>query len=177
MKTDGWQSNTGATPGKLALIGGLVGVLVFVLWNQDWDQSQEIAVVVEKLPTRELQGETKVATAALTTENSNRNQNSEQVSKWPTLELEEIAQKDPFAKPLWYLVASAPNADESGGKLSGSRQVLEELIKETSKIVVISKKDRVATIGDLSLRVGDSIKGFRVSEITTAGIVLTEGDH
>ena len=40
--------------------------------------------------------------------------------------------------------------------------------------MVISGEDRIATIGELSFRVGDTIEGFQVTEITTDGIVLTE---
>ena len=52
-------------------------------------------------------------------------------------------------------------------------KVLEELKKQHSKIIVISHEDRIATIGELSFRVGDMIEGFQVTAITTDGIVLT----
>jgi hypothetical protein len=48
------------------------------------------------------------------------------------------------------------------------------LKKQQTKIVVITDSERVATIGDQSFRVGDTIEGFQVSEITKRGIVLTE---
>jgi hypothetical protein len=52
--------------------------------------------------------------------------------------------------------------------------VLEELKNQPAKMIMITSDDRVATIGEQSFRVGDTIEGFQVTAITTEGIELTE---
>lgn len=166
-----WLEKAGASPAKLALVGVLSLALVAVFRH---NASSTAAAPPDKkarqatAPQNELVSQSRpVAVKMLQTQ---------EPKKWPKIAFESIVAHDPFALPMWYLTAQA---DEAGtaGSLARTTQVLEELKKQKSKIVVITDEERVAMIGELNLRVGDTIEGFEVTEITTEGIVLTELRH
>ena len=48
-----------------------------------------------------------------------------------------------------------------------------KLREQGTRIVVLTDGEKVAWIGDQSVRIGDSIQGFRITDITAAGVVLT----
>lgn len=165
-----WWVKAGVTPAKLAMVCVLAVVLVAVLWSQLGGGAQDIA----KKPRREKSTPTKVEQPQPAKPVVSSTVVSEKERVWPKFELDSITKTDPFAMPMWYLIAHAEDEASAAGSLVRSAQVLEELRKLQTKIVVITGEDRVATIGDQSLRVGDTIEGFEVSKITKDGIVLTE---
>ena len=171
MTERNWLERNGATPGKLATVAVLAGVLGFVVWNQVSGGTKPTAAKKTRQPTPPTQG---VAKAAALPAPEVRKQVDAEARHWPKLKLENFVNNDPFAMPMWYLMAQAEDTDSKAGSLVRSAQVLEELKKQQTKIVVITDKQRVATIGDQSFRVGDTIEGFLISEITRNGIVLTE---
>lgn len=162
-----WMQKSGATPGKLALVGCLAVGLVFVLWNQESDETvaQQNS---PQTPPPELVAAPKqsLVPKAIVTEQVLR--------EWPQIPLKSVMKNDPFAKPAWYL-ATLTDASQSGDEsaLLAEKQ-LEKLRKEQTKIVVISNGERVATIGEESYRVGDIVAGFEITEINMDGVVLTE---
>lgn len=171
MTVQNWLERNGATPGKLAVVSVLALVLVAVVWrniagsspagpNEASSTTPPLAAVAKKVP------------AEPTAADSQRRPVVPKV--WPKYNLDTVVKFDPLAKPTWYVAAHAAESGTAGASLARSAQVLEELKKQQTKIIVISGDERIATIGELSLRVGDTIEGFRVTEITTDGIVLTE---
>jgi len=94
---------------------------------------------------------------------------------WTQLPLEELVKHDPMAAPAWYVAAATKPAEEDAlVDTAGQALALAELEKQGANIVMIAGGERVATIGAEQLRIGDRIEGFRVIDITTQGVVLTE---
>lgn len=175
MTEQNWLVKAGASPAKLALVGLLSLALVAVIWhNASSRATPPLAVQTRQTtaPQKEVAKQTPQPPIA------QNPQAATQVSKvWPKVALESVIKHDPFAMPMWYLMAQSAAAGSTDGSLARTAQVLEELKKQQSKIVVITDQERIAMIGELSLRVGDTIEGFQVTEITTDGIVLTELGH
>jgi hypothetical protein len=173
MTEQTWLERNGATPGKLAAVGTLAVALVAVMWHNFAGSEPPVDAKITHPSTRQTEEAAKPSAPAkpapVKTELAAR------VPKiWPKYSLATVTKHDPLAKPMWYLMAQASETGTAGASLARSAQVLEELRKQPTKIVVISGDDRIATIGELSFRVGDTIEGFQVTEITTDGIVLTE---
>ncbi len=173
MTEPNWLERNGATPAKLATVGILAGVLGFVVWNQVSGGAKPAAA--KKARQVNVPQAQDVAQAASTPAYvATRQSAAAETRHWPKLKLENVVKNDPFAMPMWYLMAQAEDTGSKAGSLVRSAQVLEELKKQQNRIVVISGEDRIATIGEQSFRVGDTIEGFQISEITRSGIVLTE---
>lgn len=164
MTEPNWLARSGATPRKLAMVGVLTLALIAVIWHNAAGSAEPVAEQAVQAPTPQAKVEAAPAPKPVVTI---------PVRKWPEISLDKAVKNDPFAMPSWYLMAQAEEGS-AGASLARSAQVLEELKKKQTKIVVISHEDRIATIGDQSFRVGDMIEGFQVTEITTEGIVLTE---
>jgi hypothetical protein len=173
MTEQTWLERNGATPGKLAAVGTLVVVLVAVMWH-NFTGAQSPAETERPRPTSH--PTTTTAKTPARVESSSVKLDPMKMTRkvWPPYSLEKVTKYDPLAKPMWYLMAQAAEEGTVGASLARSAQVLEELKNQPTKIVVISGDERIATIGELSFRVGDTIEGFQVTEITTDGIVLTE---
>jgi hypothetical protein len=172
MTERNWLERNGATPAKLATVGVLAGVLGLVLWSQLAGDAPIAAKKTRQTTAPPAKSEPKPAMKPVSVETAKALPPGPRA--WPKLKLDDIAKTDPFAMPMWYLMAKADETDGQAGSLVRSAQVLEELKKQQTKIVVITNDERVATIGDQSFRVGDTIEGFEISEITRNGIVLTE---
>jgi hypothetical protein len=172
MTEQTWLERNGATPGKLAAVGTLAVALVAVMWH-NFAASATTAETDKTPPTTH---PTEAAAQARATPRPVQKKSEPATTRrvWPKYSLEKVIKHDPLAKPMWYLMAQAAEEGTAGASLARSAQVLEELKKQPTKIVVISGDERIATIGELSFRVGDTIEGFQVTEITTDGIVLTE---
>jgi hypothetical protein len=164
MTEPNWLARSGATPRKLATVGVLTLVLIAVVWHNAPESAEPVAEQAPQAPPLEAKIEAAPAPKPTLTILAR---------KWPEISLDKAVRNDPFAMPSWYLMAQAEEGT-AGASLARSAQVLEELKKQQTKIIVISNEDRIATIGDQSFRVGDMIEGFQVTEITTDGIVLTE---
>lgn len=174
MTEQNWLARSGATPGKLAAIGILGLVLVTVIWRNVAGSSPTKPAKASH-PSTSAKAETALAKPASKPQAAiSKRIESETPRVWPQVSLEQTVKHDPFALPMWYLMAQADEAGSPGAAIAKSAQVLEELKRQQTKIVVISSEDRVATIGERSYRVGDMIEGFKVTAITTEGIVLTE---
>ena len=174
MTERNWLERNGATPAKLATVGILAGVLGFVIWNQVSGGAKPAVAKETRQPTAPQTQDVAQPASTSAAVATPQHQAAAETRRWPKLKLEKIVKNDPFARPMWYLMAQAEESGSQAGSLVRSAQVLEELKKQQTKIVVISGEDRVATIGEQSFRVGDTIEGFEISEITRTGIVLTE---
>lgn len=174
MTEPNWLARSGATPGKLAAVGMLGVVLVLVLWSNFAPSRTAVARKPRQTSSSAKPDKQQTALAAA----AKRPMLDKKIPrKWPKLSLDDVVKHDPFAMPMWYLTARADEQGTGVSAIARSAQVLEELKKQQTRIVVISGEERIATIGDLSFRVGDMIEGFQVTAITTDGVVLTEVDH
>jgi hypothetical protein len=115
-------------------------------------------------------------------QSSDATQEKQIAKSWPKLSLDKILAHDPLAAPDWLLAAKsdAPTVDDEGRLLAQSKsrarnaEVLEQLREEGTKVVVISGGEKRAIIGDQTVRIGDLIEGFQITDITRQGVVLTE---
>lgn len=161
------MQKSGATPGKLALVGCLAVGLVFVLWNQVSDETVAQHNSSQTPPPEQVaQQKQPLVPNSIVTEQPSR--------EWPQMPLESVIKNDPFAKPAWYLATLTDGSQSGDESALLAEQQLEKLRKEQTKIVVISNGERVATIGEESYRVGDIVAGFEITEINMDGVVLTE---
>ncbi|TWU29454.1 hypothetical protein [Bythopirellula polymerisocia] len=168
-----WMQKSGATPRKLALVVCLAVGLVFVLWNQQTDGTDE-TLVSRSTPQSPPNQQAEVANKNLVSQKVDAESKEQIPLKWPQMPLERVVKNDPFAMPAWYLATIVDPSQSSGEIASQTEQLLEKLRNEQRMIVVISNGERIATFGDESFRVGDTVAGYEITEINTDGIVLTE---
>lgn len=174
MSEPTWKQKAGATPGKLALVGCLAVGFVFVLWKAQSGGADETRVS-KSPPQSVVPQKVAVTKKVLVPKIDDTEQAKAQLQhEWPTLPLETVVKKDPFAMPSWYLATMDSVATSVDEAAKQSEQLLEKLRKEQAKIIVISHGERIATIGNESYRVGDAVAGFEVTEINRDGVVLTE---
>lgn len=190
MSIDDWMKKTGATPGKLVLVGVLAAVLVAVLVVQ-YQQfaTPQASAVGQRTPKKR---PARAPAASRSVEDSKEGAEAAQLetaARWPELQLEEVIAHDPFARPAWIKppprVAAesetTPNEqlqqqlaqDQQEAKAAALAKALEKLRQQGTRIVVLSEGDKIARIGEQSVRIGDTIEGFRITDITTAGVVLS----
>lgn len=182
----------GATPGKLALVGVLAVVLVAVVVGQ-WPDATRPPKLALRRPTpssnqlnpqqaflqKTIQEPSQRNDSSLSTNASGR---SPEPQAWPELSLETIVAFDPFAEPQW--LSAARTADQTGdphglllseeARRSHKAELLEKLRGQGTTIVVITSNEKRATIGKQSVRIGDHIEGFLITDITKQGVVLSE---
>lgn len=165
----------GATPAKLALVGvlGIVFLIVVVpqLIGQSPEPTRASASSKQKARrTRPKQSkkETKKPLVDTTAE-------ARPAQVWPDIPFQQIVTIDPLAKPEWFLaILETEKKEQQLADSNENSQALAELEKQGASIVVITNRERAATIGEQLVRIGDRIEGFEVSDITTEGVVLTE---
>jgi hypothetical protein len=85
---------------------------------------------------------------------------------WPAPSLEQLVNFDPFAPPA-SVAASENGTDSTDDSLSNLRQAQDA-------IIFVTGGERVARIGETEYHVGDAVGRFRITEISSAGIVLSE---
>ena len=182
MSKSGFLASAGVTPAKLALIGVLAIVLIAVVVIQiPWSSPQATTGAndrQQRQPNRSPRNPPKP-------EDSNRKTESPvkpTTIRWPEIPLQSILAHDPFAAPAWTRNQSgmdSASGDRSTdanreGNASSNRQLLLDLHSAGVSLVMISRHDRVARIGEMELREGDRIGGLVVQEINTNGVVLVE---
>jgi len=193
MKEQNLMKRSGATPGKLALVGVLAVILVAVIVGQ-LPEKTAAPELANKRPASHRKHNTQKPTPTLLKnipgksrfEKTNTSTNSKeqplQKPTWPKLSLKTIVAFDPFAPPTW--LTQARTAEQSGdpeglylsetSRQKRKDEVLEKLREQGTTIVVISAEEKRATIGEQSVRIGDRIEGFLITDITKQGVVLSE---
>lgn len=177
------RERIGATPGKLALVGVLAVVLVMVIVVQL--RSSSSTSKMKTAPVSELPGrktttdEAAVATSA--PQSQEKNSEEKPPRNWPELTMNAITAFDPLDAPTWYLTAAnfEETSDQTGPTLTSAEDqahavALEALKQAGTAIVLIANGERIAMIGERQVRIGDSIEGYEVSDITDQGVVLTK---
>jgi hypothetical protein len=176
------RERTGATRGKLALVGVLAVVLVVVIVVQlpgpasvDKAATAAITSLAELEQADNDKGESNSAT-----KQANKTRIDTTPRQWPELSMDTITASDPLAAPSWYVAAAQvePTNEQDDPSLAEAEDnaraaALATLQQTGASIVLIANGERIATIGDQSVRIGDSIEGFQVSDITDQGVVLT----
>ena len=161
----------GATRGKLALMGVLAVVLVCVLASNFRGSATELALTAPSPAAApgELAG-----AAAESVEASGPSPFGEFAADgdWPQTNVETIVDFDPLAAPPWKAVSEVTRADAANADTT--EQTLEQVQQATNAIIFISGGQRVARIGTQDYHVGDMVGRFQITDISSAGLVLSE---
>lgn len=190
-------SKSHVTRGKLLLIGVLAVVLVTVVyWNyfRDGSRSSAAAKTAAKKPARSAKS---AATASARPNRGRTNAGRDSPrhpaaarppTTWPSIELAEVIAYDPFALPDAFpkpppsvagLVrenTTTPRPSEQTDLAAQERAVVISAIRQQGvQLVLRNGQEYVAKIGDRQVRVGDTIGGLRVVDISLRGVVL-EGE-
>jgi len=155
----------GATHGKLALVALLSVVLVMVVAGQF--SSEETANQARATDNR------RPSIAQKPSAPQGPNEHWVELGDWPELTMQEVLQHDPFMVPAW----AAPEihrATTPGSAFQLNDGQLQQLQQQGASVVMISSQDKIATVGDQQIRIGDSIQGYSVIDITPQGIVLAD---
>ena len=193
MNKQNLMQRTGATPGKLALVGVLAVILVTVIVKQLPSKPAAPELASRRPASRQPQTvrqptlphkKNNPSKSKFDKTKSSTNQKEQQTQKptWPDLSLQAAIAFDPFAPPEWLTqarTAEHPGEIDSRHLSEASRQrrkqeVLKELRELGTTMVVISEGDKRATIGEQTVRIGDRFEGFLITDITKQGVVLSE---
>ncbi len=178
------RDRVGATRGKLAAIGLLAVVFVGVLASNFRTAADEpiaaalpagqpSAVVSPAIPAVEgpsngpqIQSEAEPTHAKAATPFGEFAEDGD----WPEYSLDKLVSFDPFGTPTW-MAAPEPVAE---GPAEADSQSLKEFQEAQNAIILVSGDHRVARIGSQEYRVGDMVGPYQITEISSAGIVLSE---
>ena len=181
---------TGATPGKLALIGVLAVILIAVLYLQfgrsGAGQATSRTAPRKRPESKAVQPATPVAAPTMPGQVPRKKMRN--MNRWTPPELAAVIRYDPFALPAAF---PRPRRVEEPGALADvatgqsdpaaeqvaleqqraqMQQRLEELRHQGVRVIVKGRDEYVAVVGDQEIRVGDQIQGFTVVAIDSDGV-------
>jgi hypothetical protein len=176
------RDHIGATRGKLALVGVLGLVLVYVVWSNFGGTGEQLALVdpaTEGVP--EQAAPPAIAAPGSAAQPSAAKPNDGPFGEfsadadWPQFDLAKLVEFDPLAPPLWMNVVEEVEEEVAATDESPDRS-LEELQNAENAIIFMTGNERVARIGSEEFRVGDMVGNYKITDISSAGIVLSEPD-
>ena len=190
MSEPSWLERNGATPGKLALIGVLAVILVGVIVRQlpespPVQQANSSSTTTQPDP----QHRRPRATGSASVEKKENHTDSKEsetveipVRNWPKIKIDYFLTYDPFATPEWLVeVRNTESPDEESARLAKEelkqkrkQEIIQALQKEGAKAIVYSGTEKRASIGEHTLRIGETYEGLKIIDITRHGIVLSE---
>lgn len=178
------KSKVGATPGKLVLMAVLAVVLVSVLLVQlagreEPPAAQETADASSLPQTGRSENGTSVPRSP-----PDEDDVLTQDRQGPRIALEEVLQHDPFALPRALRPPARPSsantADDAPDEVDREEvqrqreRALAAIREQGVQMVFLGKEEQIAIIGDHRVRVGDQFEGFRVTDIGSDGVTLSE---
>lgn len=151
--------SAGATRGQLVLVGVLAVILIGVIANNLRGSAEEPSAPLPAIVP---------ATSGPASPGTKGSPFGEFAvdADWPEPSLEQLIKFDPLAPP----------AAIAGGELGSdsTNNSLSKLQQAQDAIIFVSGDQRVARIGETEYHVGDAVGRFRITEISSAGIVLSE---
>jgi hypothetical protein len=175
--TDGARAKAkaGASPAKLALIAILALALIGVIASNFTSSGEPAAEShsAQEVPRAGTAPSTATSTPAARVaqaETANPLGDFAADESWPEPAMREVTRFDPFAAPEWAVAASGEQAADE----EVSAKQLNELLSSKDAIIFMSGDKRVARIGKMEFRVGDVIGHYKISDITSQGVVLSE---
>lgn len=114
--------------------------------------------------------------AAPVAETAREQPNRRPAAEWAEVPLAEAVLNDPFAKPAWAAPPKpAPGrATPEASPPSGRAAAKENLRARGASMILVGAGGKIAVVGDREVRVGDTIDGFEVLDITTTGVILSD---
>ena len=176
------RHRVGATPAKLALIGVLALVMVGVIAsNFSGGQSPPVAAAAEReagAPEATVsQGVADSAVGPSTAPQADGTANPfgkfTEEEPWPKAPLKTVTRFDPFARAAWAVVKEVAEPDAAAEEQDSARK-LDELRNAENAIIIMSGETRKAVIGEHEFQIGDVIGRFRIEDITSSGVALSE---
>jgi hypothetical protein len=165
------RKKSGATTKQLALIGILSMILIGVLASQ-WLGSDTSAISLadpSELPGSSSAREEKPVLPA--GESPFGAYAADE--PWPEFAVGKVIEFDPFKTPDW--AHPAPDV-ETLAEQKHSEEKLNELRNATNTIIITAGDKRIARIGKHEYQVGDTIGEFEITDISSAGVVLSKVD-
>ncbi len=167
----------GATRGKLALAAVLAVVLAWVLASNFRGEPVEAAPEPSVMDAAAVSPQAPPDPAGAPSPSDAKASPFAEFAAdndWPEVSLERLVRFDPLKQPEW--LAPPRAADEATAR--ETEQTIQDLQQATNAIIFVSGGERVAHIGAHEYRVGDMVGEYRITDISSAGIVLSppEGD-
>jgi hypothetical protein len=160
------SKGAGATRGQLALVGVLAVILVGVVANNLRGPAEEpTAAVPPVVPATSGPASSAIVANKPAADGSPFGEFAVDAD-WPAPSLEQLINFDPFAPPA-SVAAVEQGSDSTDDSLSNLKQAQDA-------IIFVAGGQRVARIGETEYHVGDAVGRFRITEISSAGIVLSE---
>jgi hypothetical protein len=180
------RAKAGATPGKLAIVGVLALALVGIIWkNFSGGSGEKLTPRVDKerpaLAASNVAAPPAPSGAATNTAGTPVSAGAAAASgvdpfgdfavdqSWPEPALSDVIKHDPLAAGSWAGAHTESPEDEA---LTEKR--INELMASKNAIIFMTGNNRVARIGTQEFRVGDTLGRYKISEITSQGVVLSE---
>jgi hypothetical protein len=167
------RDRVGATRGKLALVGVLALVLVYVLISNLSAMGGAAALQTGETaaPTHATADAVKEDLVAPAPVGANPFGGFAEDRNWPRASLDKVTSFDPLAAPDW--LAPAERVATTDAEQSETN-TLEELRSAASAIIIVADGHRIARIGSQDYHVGDFVGPYQITDISSAGIVLSE---
>jgi uncharacterized protein YdeI (BOF family) len=162
----------GATRSKLALVAVLALILAWVLASNFRGEAVEAA---PEPPVIAAAAAPQASPASVSRSPDQRDAKASPFAEfaidddWPEVPLEQLVRFDPLKKPEW--LAPSPASDEATAE--ANEQTIQDLQNATNAIIFVSGGERVAHIGSHEYRVGDMVGDYLITDISSAGIVLS----
>lgn len=176
----------GATPGKLAMVAVLAAILTAVVWTQfDSDTPPAPSGANHVNPSGAGSSRRVPRPATVGPDASPADQAGRTTAEKPRptlrIDLEETLEVDLFAIPPKLIAArsaASPDADKADQRaLEQARQrelALAAIRSGGVQMIFDDGNEKKAVLGNRVLRVGDTVEGFRISNISLQGITLSE---
>lgn len=168
MKDQKQPDKVGATPAKLVLIGVLSLVLVVVIVRQLPESKSPRVQAQGAAPSST--GEPAASSKKIAAASPSSSEKKNARAPWPKTEISELLTSDPFAAPDWAIAKVEDPVEQEAGKLN-------ELQKQGVSIVMFGEDGKSATIGEQKVRIGDVLEGYKITDITAQGVVVSKLDN
>jgi len=165
-----WLKKYGMTPGRAAIMA-VLALALGVVWGPQLLPSKPELPVVKAAAPRPAEStarpvQTPLALPAIAGEKDSLRQGLPQISA------EEAGAYDPFAPPSWSPAAVSLFAGDAAGPTDNAAERFQAIRSRGVAMILVSPDGAAAQLGDQTLRVGDSIDGFEVVDITAEGVVF-----
>ncbi|MEM6799465.1 MAG: hypothetical protein AAF589_08115 [Planctomycetota bacterium] len=170
MKRKAQKRRPGPSKAKLVLIA-VLGVVLVGVWGSAFLGGGDRPTASERRPRTRRPGRS----AAQPDPPKAQEKPIAAPTDWPEIPIAEAVLNDPFGKPEWAITEpvdeTEPSATAPVTTTAGASP--EQLQEAGASMIVIAGGEKIATIGDVQVRVGDTVGGYEVLDITPLGVVLS----
>ena len=160
------SKSAGATRGQIALVGVLAVILVGVVANNLRGPAEGPSAAIPAVVPATNGPDSPALVANKPAADGSPFGEFAVDADWPAPSLDQLINFDPFAPPASVAAVEQGN-DSANDSLSNLKQAQDA-------IIFVAGDQRVARIGETEYHVGDAVGRFRITEISSAGIVLSE---